>query len=201
MWDCGEEPNGARVELEERDKLSLLLDPRTALGPPLPVELLKECYEALKKEYVRYSSGARAYKAEKAAEKRAAKRKAADAAAAAAASVTDADATVAVTEVASPAEETNSLASGWDCLLAPAPVRLVLDEEAAARAILVEEEEARVADVGATVEEYVTSFTAYANRGTVTSTVPRYGHLRSNGFDWLKVFLQKNRKKGTLITS
>ena len=34
-----------------------------------------------------------------------------------------------------------------------------------------------------------------------TSTVPRYGHLRSNGFDWLKVFLQKNRKKGTLITS
>jgi hypothetical protein len=37
--------------------------------------------------------------------------------------------------------------------------------------------------------------------GTVTSTVPRYGHLRSNGFDWLKVFLQKNRKKGTLITS
>jgi hypothetical protein len=37
--------------------------------------------------------------------------------------------------------------------------------------------------------------------GTVTSTVPRYGHLRSNGFDWLKVFLQKNKKKGTLITS
>ena len=175
MWDCGEEPNGARVELEERDKLSLLLDPRTALGPPLPVELLKECYEALKKEYVRYSSGARAYKAEKAAEKRAAKRKAADAAAAAAASVTDADATVAVTEVASPAEETNSLASGWDCLLAPAPVRLVLDEEAAARAILVEEEEeARVADVGATVEEYVTSFTAYANRGPSV----RHSHAR-----------------------
>jgi len=37
--------------------------------------------------------------------------------------------------------------------------------------------------------------------GTVTSTVPRYGQLRSNGFDWLKVFLQKNRKKGTLMTS
>jgi len=37
--------------------------------------------------------------------------------------------------------------------------------------------------------------------GTVTSTVPRYGHLRSNGFDWLKVFLQKKRKKGTMVTS
>jgi hypothetical protein len=37
--------------------------------------------------------------------------------------------------------------------------------------------------------------------GTVTSTIPRYGHPRSNGFDWLKVFLQKYRKKGTLITS
>ena len=45
------------------------------------------------------------------------------------------------------------------------------------------------------------TLTGLKNRGTVTSTVPRYGHLRSNGFDWLKVFLQKNRKKGTLMTS
>jgi hypothetical protein len=46
-----------------------------------------------------------------------------------------------------------------------------------------------------------TTFRYMRSYGTVTSMVPRYGHLRSNGFDWLEVFLQKNRKKGTLITS
>jgi hypothetical protein len=161
----GEEPTGAHVELEERDKLSMLLDPRTVLGTHVRhiPGLLKECFQALQKEYVRYSLGVSAYKAEKAAEKRAAKRKAADDAAAAAASATDADATAAVTEVVPPAEDV------WDELLPPLPVTeiRVPDEAAVAQAQREREAEAEAAKVEAIEKEFVAAFRCFMERAKV----------------------------------